>query len=227
MTRVLVVEDEPAILDALAYALRQEGFDVDTTTDGESALESARSEPYDLIVLDIMLPKLSGLDVCRTLRGESPVPIILLTAKGSELDRVVGLELGADDYVTKPFSMREVASRVRALLRRRELDRATADGALRVIGELRIDLARHEVTVGEQPVRLTRSELKILALLAEKPEHVYTRRELMEHLWESSYVGDERAADVHVSNLRRKLADAGDAGRIETVRGVGFRLVDV
>ena len=223
MTRLLLVEDEPAIRDAVTYALRQDGFDIDALADGAEALEAARSTEYDLVLLDVMLPHMSGLDVCRALRAESPVPIIMLTAKSAEIDRVLGLELGADDYVTKPFSTRELVSRVRALLRRRELDRA-GDGTVRVVGSLRIDLARHEVLIGETPVRLTRSEFKLLALLAGKPEQVFTRRELMEHLWETSYVGDERAADVHISNLRRKLESAG-ATPIETVRGVGFRLV--
>ena len=226
MTRILVVEDEPAILDAVTYALRHDGYETEGVADGEQALELARANPYDLIVLDVMLPTVSGLDVCRTLRGESDVPIILLTAKSAEIDRVLGLELGADDYVTKPFSTRELISRVRALLRRRELDAAAGAAAVRALGEQRIDLARHEVSIGDKRVRLTRSEFRLLTLLAERPEEVLTRRQLMEHLWESAYVGDERAADVHVANLRRKLRDSGDgAPRIETVRGVGFRLV--
>ena len=226
MTRILLVEDEPAIQDAVTYALRSDGYDVDAVADGEQALEAARATAYDLVLLDVMLPTLSGIDVCRTLRGESDVPIIMLTARSTEVDRVLGLELGADDYVTKPFSTRELMSRVRALLRRRELDAAATGSPVRALGELRVDLARHEVSVGEKRVHLTRSEFKVLALLAERPDEVFSRRQLMEHLWESAYVGDERAADVHVANLRRKLRDSGDgAPRIETVRGVGFRLV--
>jgi two-component system, OmpR family, response regulator RegX3 len=171
------------------------------------------------------MPRLSGLDVCRKLRAES-VPIVMLTAKDAEVDRVLGLELGADDYVTKPFSTAELVSRLRAILRRRDLDRAAGAGAVREVGGLRLDLARHEVTVEGRPVRLTRSEFKVLALLAEEPERVVTRRQVMQHLWESDYVGDEHACDVHVSNLRRKIeGDPAHPERLVTVRGVGYKLV--
>ena len=169
-----------------------------------------------------------GTDVCRTLRAESDLPIILLTAKDAELDRVLGLELGADDYITKPFSSAELVSRVRALLRRRELDLAGAAGATRAVGGLRIDFARHEVEVDGSRVRLTPSEFKLLGLLAEHPEHVFSRAQIMEHLWQSPFVGDARACDVHVSNLRRKVErDPGHPERIVTVREVGYKLVPV
>jgi two-component system, OmpR family, response regulator RegX3 len=224
--RVLLADDDPGVADVVAYALRQEGFDVDTVEDGEAALAEASRAPYDIVVLDVMMPKLSGMDACRRLRAESSVPIVMLTAKDAEVDRVLGLELGADDYVTKPFSTAELVSRLRAILRRRELDRAEGAGAVREIGGLRLDLARHEVTVDSRPVRLTRSEFKVLALLAEEPGRVLTRRQVMQHLWESDYVGDEHACDVHVSNLRRKIEDdPARPRRIVTVRGVGYKLV--
>jgi two-component system response regulator RegX3 len=224
--RLLLADDEPAITDAVSYALRKDGFAVDVVADGEKALASARSTSYDLVILDVMMPGASGTDVCRTLRAESDVPIVLLTAKDAELDRVLGLELGADDYVTKPFSMPELVSRVRSLLRRRELDRATSEPSIREIGAVRVDFARHQVHVDGQPVHLTLSEFKVLALLAGEPERVFTRRQVMEHLWQSPYVGDERACDVHVSNLRRKIEpDPANPERIVTVRGIGYKLM--
>jgi len=225
--RILVVDDEPAIMDAVAYALRSEGFSVETVSDGEAALEEVRTEPYDLMLLDLMLPRLSGVEVCRRVRAESDIPIIMLTAKDAEVEHVVGLEAGADDYVTKPFSMAELMSRVRALLRRRDLDRGSSYSVRRV-GELELDLNRHRVLVGAEPVQLTPSEFKVLALLAGEPERVFSRREIMQHLWESSYVGDQRACDIHVSNLRRKVErNAGRPERILTVRGTGYKLVAV
>ena len=174
------------------------------------------------------MPKLSGTDVCRTLRAESDVPILLLTARDAELDRVLGLELGADDYVTKPFSMAELVSRVRSILRRRELDRAAGTSAVRDIGGVRVDFGRHQVFADGEPVHLTPSEFKVLALLAEEPERVFSRRQVMEHLWQSIYVGDERACDVHISNLRRKIErDPANPERIVTVRSIGYKLVPV
>jgi two-component system, OmpR family, response regulator RegX3 len=222
---VLVVEDEAAIADAVSYALEAEGFEVDRATDGEEAIEDARRKDYDLILLDLRLPKISGIEVCRTLRAESVVPILMLTAKDSEVDRVVGLEVGADDYVTKPFSMAELISRVRAILRRRQLDRSSGDPVRRV-GGLQLDLVRHEVRVDDQTVRLTPSEFRLLAFLADEPGRVFTRREIMQHLWQSEYVGDERATDMHVSNLRRKIErDPDNPERVVTIRGVGYKLV--
>ena len=222
---VLVVEDEEAIADAVAYALEGEGFEVDRAIDGEEALERARDRDYELIVLDLRLPRLNGIEVTRILRRESIVPILMLTAKDSEVDRVVGLEVGADDYVTKPFSMAELVSRVRAILRRRQLDRISGD-PVRRIGGLRLDLVRHEVRVDDQTVRLTPSEFRLLTFLAEQPERVFSRREIMQHLWQSEYVGDERATDMHVSNLRRKIErDPDNPERVVTVRGVGYKLV--
>jgi two-component system response regulator RegX3 len=224
VSRVLVVEDETAIRESVAYALAREGFDVDEAENGQQALDRARRTDYDVVVLDLMLPRRSGLDVCRILRSESGVPIIMLTAKSSETDRIVGLELGADDYVVKPFSMAELTSRVRALLRRRELDRAET-AAVRRIGGLLLDAARHEVTVEGTVVRLTLSEFRLLYFLAAAPGRVFSRRQIMEHLWSSSFVGDQRACDIHVSNIRRKIErDTSAPMRLVTVRGLGYRL---
>ena len=226
--RILVVDDEPAIADSVGYALVEEGFEVDVVGDGVAALDAAREQAYDLMILDLLLPQLPGLEVCRTLRAESDLPILMLTAKDAEVDRVRGLELGADDYVTKPFSLAELVSRVRAILRRRELDRNSRSSTTRSFGGLRIDLTMHSVEIDGKPVHLTPSEFRLLALLAATPGRVRTRREIMQHLWQSSYVGDERACDVHVSNLRRKIEpDPAKPTRLVTVRGVGYRLLAV
>ncbi|HET8893983.1 MAG TPA: response regulator transcription factor [Gaiellaceae bacterium] len=224
MTSILLVDDDPGVLDVVAFTLRREGYEVDEEKDGPAALAAARSRRYDIVILDVMLPELSGSDVCRALRAESDVPILMLTARDAELDRVQGLELGADDYVTKPFSSAELLSRVRAILRRRELDRAT----VRKLGGLQIDLGRQEVFVDEERVHLTLSEFKMLSLLAEQPESVVSRRDLMKHLWASDHVGDEHACEVHISNLRRKIeVDPSQPQRLLTVRGMGYKLVPV
>ena len=226
MSAILLVDDDPGVLDVVAFMLRREGFEVDEERDGTAALERARQNGYDIVILDVMLPGLSGTDVCRALRAESDVPILMLTARDAEIDRVLGLELGADDYVTKPFSTAELLSRVRAILRRRELDRATGGATVRRLGGLQIDLGRHEVSVDGDRVHLTLSEFKVLSLLAEQPERVVSRRELMQHLWASEHVGDEHACEVHISNLRRKIErDATQPERLVTVRGMGYKLV--
>jgi two-component system response regulator RegX3 len=227
VSRVLVVDDEPAIRDAVAYALRTDGFEVDEAGDGEAGLEQALSGEHDVVVLDLMLPGMSGTEVCRRLRTESAVPVIMLTARGAEVDRVLGLEIGADDYVTKPFAMSELIGRIRAILRRRELDRSGGAQKLRV-GSLELDPMRHEARVAGESKRLTPSEFKLLLLLAEQPERVFSRREIMQHLWDSEYVGDQRACDIHISNLRQKLErDPAHPERIVTVRGVGYKLAAV
>jgi two-component system response regulator RegX3 len=225
--RILVVDDDPGVVDVVAFALRSDGFDVETAADGERALELAQRRPYDVMVLDLMLPRLSGTEVCRRLRASgNSVVIVMLTARDAEVDRVIGLEVGADDYVPKPFSTAELVSRIRAILRRRELDRASGRSTVTQVGGLRIDFARHEVLVDDAPVRLTPSEFKVLAQLAEQPERVLSRRHIMENLWESDWVGDEHAADVHISNLRRKVErDPANPERIVTVRGFGYKLV--
>jgi two-component system, OmpR family, response regulator RegX3 len=225
-TNILVVDDDPGVLDVVAFTLRREGFEVDEERDGPAALAAARARSYDIVILDIMLPELSGTDVCRALRAESDVPIMMLTARDAELDRVNGLELGADDYVTKPFSSAELLSRVRAILRRRALDRAKGALPVRRLGGLQIDLGRQEVLVDGERVHLTLSEFKVLALLAEQSDSPVSRRELMQHLWASEHVGDEHACEVHISNLRRKIEkDPSRPQRLVTVRGLGYKLV--
>ena len=230
--RILVADDEPSVRESVGYALGQEGFDVTIATDGDDAdVKLGDGEvPFDLLVLDIMMPGRSGLDLCRDVRGRSPVPIILLTAKDAEVDKVVGLEVGADDYVTKPFSVRELLGRVRAQLRRRELDRAsTVEGGGNSIdaGDVSIDLARHLVTVRNEPVNLTRSEFQVLRLLADRPGQVFSRLEIMEELWQSEFSGDVRACDVHISNLRQKIErDAQRPELVLTVRGVGYKFAE-
>jgi two-component system, OmpR family, response regulator RegX3 len=224
--RVLVVEDEPAISDAVTYALRAEGFDVEAVSDGEHALAEARTNGYDLVVLDLMLPGVSGMEVCRQIRAESALPILMLTARTSEVERVLGLEAGADDYVVKPFSVPELVSRVRAILRRRELDRGETP-QLSAAG-IEIDLRRHAVTVDGADVPVTRSELRLLSAFVREPGRVFSRGELMQLLWDSSYVGDQRACDAHISNLRRKIEiDPLRPARLLTVRGVGYRLAEM
>jgi two-component system response regulator RegX3 len=230
--KILVADDEPSVRESVGYALQQEGFEVEIAIDGDDADSKLGPEvDFDLLVLDIMMPGKSGLDLCRDVRGRSPVPIILLTAKDAEVDKVVGLEVGADDYVTKPFSVRELLGRVRAQLRRRELDRATGvgddNGKGIDAGEVTIDLARHLVTVRGEPVNLTRSEFQVLRLLAEHPGQVFSRLQIMEELWQSEFSGDVRACDVHISNLRQKIErDPQDPELVLTVRGVGYKLVE-
>jgi two-component system, OmpR family, response regulator RegX3 len=225
--RILVVEDEPAIAEAVSYALSDAGYEVDAVGDGDEAVEAARARGYDLMILDLLLPGMQGVDVCRTLRAESDLPIVMLTARDAEVDRVVGLEVGADDYVTKPFSVAELVSRVRALLRRRELDRSRT-AVVQKVGGLHIDVTRHSATIDGKPLPLTRSEFRLVTLLASEPGRVFTRDELVRHLWESDFVGDRRAIDVHVSNLRRKLeSEPRHPQRLVTVRGVGYKLMAV
>jgi DNA-binding response OmpR family regulator len=226
-SRILLVEDEPAIAEAVAYALKDAGFEVDAVGDGGEALEASRRLDYDLMVLDLLLPGMSGLNVCRTVRAESDLPILMLTARETELDRVIGLETGADDYVTKPFSIAELVSRVRALLRRRALDLSRSSG-VRTVGGLRLDVNHHAATVEDRPLQLTPSEFRLLSLLATEPGRVFTREELVRHLWQSDFLGDRRAIDVHVSNLRRKLEpNPRQPRRLVTVRGSGYKLMAV
>jgi two-component system response regulator RegX3 len=229
--RILIADDEPSVRDSVGYALTQEGFEVTAAADGdEAAALLGNGIPFDLLILDIMMPGPSGLDICRDVRSRSAVPIIVLTAKDAEVDKVVGLEVGADDYVTKPFSVRELLGRVRAQLLRSELDRAsTVEGGSSSIeaGDVSIDLARHLVTVRGEPVNLTRSEFQVLRLLADRPGQVFSRLEIMEELWQSEFSGDVRACDVHISNLRQKIErDPQDPELVVTVRGIGYKLVE-
>ena len=223
--RILVVDDEPSLVRGLTYALERDKFEVEVATDGEAAVEAALTQAIDLVILDLMLPKLSGEDACKKIRESSGVPIIMLTAKDSERELLAGLELGADDYVTKPFSAAELIARVSALLRRRQLDHASSEQVVRTVGAIKIDLVRDEVSVEGKPVALTPSEFKILGLLAGAPGSAYTRRQIMEHLWGSTFTADEHTCEVHVSALRRKIErDPASPERLVTVRGVGYAL---
>jgi DNA-binding response OmpR family regulator len=225
---ILLVDDEDSIQKLLAYPLEREGYRVLQARDGEEALERFASERVDLVVLDIMLPKLDGLEVCKRLRAESEVPIIMLTARDDELDKVLGLELGADDYITKPFSIREFRSRVRALLRRASVSRQVdEDGELISAEGLTIDLARRLVEVEGKRVQLTYVEFELLRILASNPGRVYSRRMLLEALWGGADYREPRTIDVHVRHLREKLErDPADPEYILTVRGVGYRFRD-
>jgi DNA-binding response OmpR family regulator len=224
--RILVVDDEPGIRDLVGSYLRNEGFDVDEAADGKGALASFAEGGHDLIVLDLRLPGLGGLDVLREIRRSSSVYVIVLTARADETDKLIGLELGADDYVTKPFSPREVVARVRAVLRRRRDDVSEADDGLMRFEGLTIDVGRHEVRVDDRPVELTGLEFQLLATLAEAPGRVFTRGQLIERVWGWDFYGDERLVDVHIRNLRKALGDPADEPRfVGTVRGVGYKCV--
>ena len=213
---LLVVEDEDAIADPLAEGLRREGFSVARVATGRAALDAPTP---DLVLLDLRLPDLDGLEVCRELRARSPVPIIVVTAKGEEVDRVVGLELGADDYVVKPFGLRELVARIRAVLRR--TSSRTTDSSVLEAGPLRIDLRARRVAVHGEEVRLTAKEYELLVLLARDPGAVVTKQRMLNEVWQTSWYGATKTIDVHVASLRKKLRDAS---LIETVRGVGLRL---
>ena len=220
---MLVVDDEDAIRDAVAYVLSSDGNEVEVASTGTEAVEAAARGAFDLVVLDVMLPDISGVEVARRVRAESDVPIIMLTARSSETDLVLGFESGADDYVTKPFSVHELVSRARAILRRRLLDQR-AQGEVRRVGDVELDLLRHEVRVAGRTVRLTPTEYRLLVKLAES-DRAFGRRELLEAAWETVFVPDPRSCDVHIANLRRKLEDdPAEPLRVLTVRGVGYRL---
>jgi DNA-binding response OmpR family regulator len=226
---ILLVDDEDSVQKLLAYPLEREGFRVLQARDGEEALERFASEQVDLVVLDLMLPKLDGLEVCKRLRAQSEVPIIMLTARDDELDKVLGLELGADDYITKPFSIREFRSRVRALLRRTASSRqaSAAENEVISVNGLRIDLARRAVEVRDEPVQLTYVEFELLRTLASNPGRVYSRRMLLEALWGGADYREPRTIDVHIRHLREKLEhDPAEPEYILTVRGAGYRFRD-
>lgn len=223
MKRVLVVDDEESILKVVDYALSQAGYEVHTAHDGTGAEFMFSQVKPDLVILDIMLPGKSGLDIARDLRAESNVPIIMLSARGDEVDRILGLEFGADDYVTKPFSPRELVSRVKAILRR--VDGGGAEKACVTVGDLEIDTLARQVKLAGQPLHFTSSEFGILLHLAKHPGTAYSRQAILEALWDESPVGDERAVDVHIHNIREKLEDdPKHPAYILTVRGFGYRL---
>jgi DNA-binding response OmpR family regulator len=225
--RILLVDDEQAVQTLLTYPLRKEGYEVVGAVDGQEALDRFAEQRFDLVVLDLMLPKLDGIEVCRRLRTRSQVPIIMLTAKGDEQDKVAGLEMGADDYITKPFSVREFRSRVKAALRRGSMaGRGPGEEPIQV-GELEIDFERRAVLVRGEEAQLTFVEFEILAALASSPGRVFSREMLLEHVWGDSTYRDPRTVDVHIRHLREKLeADAKHPEYLFTVRGVGYRFRD-
>jgi len=225
--KILVVEDDRTLLDTLKYNLRKEGYDVVTAIDGAQALDVARKEKPGIIILDIMLPKISGFDVCRILRKEMIVPILMLTAKVDEIDKVVGLEIGADDYMTKPFSLRELLARVRAMIRRAkmvEMQPGSEEALLR-IGDIEVDIARHLASKGAITLELTPKEFDLLVFLARNRGFVFNRDQLLEKLWAYDFDGDARTVDVHIRWLREKIEDNPNEPKLlVTVRGVGYKL---
>ena len=225
MTRVLVVEDEESFSDALSYMLRREGFEAVVAATGPDALAEFDRAGADVVLLDLMLPGLSGTEVCRALRTRSAVPIIMLTAKDSEIDKVVGLELGADDYVTKPYSARELVARIRAVLRRRGDAEPSGDDGVLAAGPVRMDVERHVVAVDGRPVALPLKEFDLLELLLRNAGRVLTRGQLIDRVWGSDYVGDTKTLDVHVKRLRAKIEpDPAAPQHLVTVRGLGYKL---
>ena len=224
-TRILIVDDEPAVIDLLAYNFRKAGYEILLAGDGREALKIAGEAAPDLILLDLMIPEVDGLDVCRELRKTSQVPIIMITARGEEIDRVVGLELGADDYVCKPFSVRELMARVKAVLRRGQKGDEDTGNLLIGRGGLRLDIESRTATVGAAAIDLTRLEFDLLHILLLNAGRVLTRERLLEQTWGYDFTGDTRAVDSAVKRLRAKLrAASAESDSIETVRGVGYRL---
>jgi two-component system response regulator RegX3 len=224
VTRVLVVEDEESFSDALSYMLRKEGFEVSVAATGPEALDTFDRNGADLVLLDLMLPGLPGTEVCRTLRQRSKVPVIMLTAKDSEIDKVVGLELGADDYVTKPFSSRELVARIRAVLRRQGDTADEQDTSVLAVGPVRMDVDRHVVSVRGEPVQLPLKEFELLEVLLRNAGRVLTRGQLIDRVWGADYVGDTKTLDVHVKRLRAKIeSDPSNPRCILTVRGLGYK----
>jgi len=223
-TRILLVDDEQSIQTLLSYPLRKDGYHVTSAQDGREALQRFEEARFDLVILDLMLPKLDGVEVCRELRSRSQVPIIMLTAKGSETDKVAGLEVGADDYITKPFSMREFRSRVKAALRRSRMVGGPADEETIDQGDLVIDFSRRMVTLRDEEIGVTYVEFEILGALARSPGRVLSRETLLEYVWGDSEYRDPRTVDVHIRHLREKLEqDPKDPEFLFTVRGVGYR----
>ena len=225
--KVLVVDDEKLIVKGLKFSLEQDGYEVDCAYDGEEALEMARSSEYDIILLDIMLPKLTGFEVCQQLRETSDVPVIMLTAKGDDMDKILGLDYGADDYITKPFNVLEVKARMKAILRRSKSDRTKKqpadEGSVISAGDLKLDTANRRAYIEGVEVNLTAKEFDVLELLAKNPRKVYGRTDLLDLVWGKDYPGDGRTVDVHVRRLREKIEKSpGDPRYVRTKWGVGY-----
>lgn len=225
MARILVVEDEETLAEAISFLLSKEGFDVAVAASGPAAIESFEKSGADLILLDLMLPGLSGTEVCRQIRTKSSVPIIMLTAKDSEIDKVVGLELGADDYVTKPYSSRELIARIRAVLRRGELQDTDIEGTTLEVGPVRMDTDRHIISVNGEVVAIPLKEFELLEFLMRNAGRLLTRVQLIDRVWGSDYVGDTKTLDVHIKRLRAKIEkDPANPEFIQTVRGMGYKM---
>ena len=220
MPRILLVDDEPHILELAKMYLERDGFQVECVGSGKDALVRVAGNP-DLVVLDLMLPDIDGFEVCRQIRAKSNIPVLMLTARKEDIDKIVGLELGADDYCTKPFNPRELVARVKAILRRYQT--GATSGNIIEMGKLRIDLSRHDVTVAEQPVTLRTKEFSLLATFAQNPGMVFSREKLLDLVWGYDYYGETRTVDVHVNHLREKLAGSGVS--IETLRGTGYKMI--
>lgn len=225
MTKILVVEDEASFSEALEFLLGKEGFSVITAENGADALKKFDQGGIDLVLLDLMIPEVSGTEVCRQIRSKSRVPIIMLTAKDSEVDKVVGLEIGADDYVTKPYSSRELVARIRAVLRRNSGEGVDSDPGVMTVGPVRMDVERHQVSVNGIPTSLPLKEFELLEFLMRNAGRVLTRIQLIDRVWGSDYVGDTKTLDVHIKRLRAKIeSDPANPTLIQTVRGLGYKM---
>jgi two-component system response regulator RegX3 len=226
MTRILIVEDEASFSEALAFLLTKEGFETAVAEDGRQAINMFNADGADLILLDLMIPEVSGVEVCRTIRTQSQVPIIMLTAKDAEIDKVVGLELGADDYVTKPYSSRELIARIKAVLRRGQSeDGSNQDQDLLEVGPIRLNIGKHQVFVSGNPVALPLKEFELLEFLMRNSGRVLTRSQLIDRVWGGDYYGDTKTLDVHIKRLRAKVeADPANPVLIQTIRGLGYKL---
>ncbi|MEY3849429.1 MAG: hypothetical protein RLZ20_929 [Actinomycetota bacterium] len=226
MTKILIVEDEVSFSEALAFLLGKEGFEVSVAEDGQQAVDKFSKEGADLILLDLMIPVISGIEVCRTIRATSQVPIIMLTAKDAEIDKVVGLELGADDYVTKPYSSRELIARIKAVLRRGVVDDALeGESGVHHVAGIKLDVGKHQVTINGQIVSLPLKEFELLEFLMRNAGRVLTRSQLIDRVWGGDYYGDTKTLDVHIKRLRAKIeADPANPVLIQTIRGLGYKL---
>jgi two-component system response regulator RegX3 len=224
VTKILIVEDETSFSEALSFLLGKEGFDVSIAENGRTALELFKSQTFDLILLDLMIPEVSGIEVCRSIRTTSAVPIIMLTAKDSEIDKVVGLELGADDYVTKPYSSRELVARIKAVLRRGVPDDSHSEAGIHSVANIRMDIERHQVTVNGSLVPLPLKEFELLEFLMRNAGRVMTRAQLIDRVWGGDYYGDTKTLDVHIKRLRSKIeVDPANPLLIQTIRGLGYK----
>ncbi|MEY2664158.1 MAG: hypothetical protein RIR35_966 [Actinomycetota bacterium] len=225
MTKILIVEDEASFSEALEFLLGKEGFSIVTAATGAEALRKFEQGGIDLVLLDLMIPEVSGIEVCRQIRAKSKIPIIMLTAKDSEVDKVVGLEIGADDYVTKPYSSRELVARIRAVLRRNGNDEVESSSGVLTVSGVKMDVDRHQVSVGGTPVSLPLKEFELLEFLMRNAGRVLTRMQLIDRVWGSDYVGDTKTLDVHIKRLRAKIeTDPANPTLIQTVRGLGYKM---